>query len=74
MLKALATIEGIPGVRWNAHLALGDAAAATSRDSKVVVLFLDAENHLCMRAANVTYGEAHLMLSQQAARLMKDMA
>lgn len=74
MLKALATIEEIPGVRWSAQAALGDAMAATGHDSKVVVLFLDADNQLCMRSANVTYGEAHLMLCQQTARLMKDMA
>lgn len=73
MEKKLATIDCLPGQKWSATAALGDAMAAVKDDTKVIVLFLDEGNRLRVRSANVNYGEAHLMLCQEAARLINEM-
>jgi len=40
--------------------------ASVDDSTKIVILFLDENNHLRMRSANVSYAEAHLMLLQEA--------
>lgn len=72
--KKLATIDVLPGQNWSASAALGDAMASVKDGTKIIVLFLDEENRLRWRSANVNYSEAHLMLSQEAARLIREMA
>lgn len=74
MKNKLATIDVLPGQAWSAQAALGDAMATVKADTKIVILFLDEQNQLRWRSANVTYGEAHLMLCQEAARLISEMA
>ena len=73
MEKKLATIDCLPGQKWSATAALGDAMAMVKDDTKIVILFLDENNRLRWRSANVNYGEAHLMLHQEAARLINEM-
>ena len=74
MEKKLATIDCLPGQKWSATAALGDAMAMVKDNTKIIVLFLDEENRLRMRSANTTYGEAHLMLCKESARLIREMA
>ena len=74
MDKKLATVDYQPGQEWGATAALGDAMASVNNQTKIVILFLDENNQLRWRSANVTYGEAHLTLCQEAARLIRVMA
>ncbi len=74
MDKKLATVDYLPGQEWGATAALDDAMASVNNQTKIVILFLDENNQLRWRSANVTYGEAHLMLCQEAARLIREMA
>lgn len=39
--KKLATVDMIPGRRWNAHAALGDAMQRASMDAPMVVMWLE---------------------------------
>jgi hypothetical protein len=40
----LATVDMIPGRRWNAHAALGEAMQRASMDAPMVVMWLDGSS------------------------------
>lgn len=39
----LATVDCLPGKRWNSHAALGDAMQRASMDAPMIVIWLDGE-------------------------------
>lgn len=53
MKNKLATIDCLPGQEWSATAALGDAMASVTDTTKIIILFLDENNTLCWRSANV---------------------
>lgn len=49
----LATVDFLPGKRWNAHAALGDAMQRASMDAPMVVMWLEGkEQKFCYAIAN----------------------
>jgi hypothetical protein len=66
------TIESISGNAWSARAAVHDALDNIKDESKVLVLWLDADNQLRVRTANVSNGDTCWMLTLELHRTLKD--